>query len=309
MSYFAVGATVAGGVIGGALNSSAASSAAGAQIQSSQQALAAQQAALNAQTARLAPYNITGNLANSALLSKLGLGGIPGGANADISNWQGSFWAPYVAQYGENNNSDAAVAARNQVYNAVQNNIDSNSPDYGSLTAPITQSTINADPVYANGLAFGLNQGTKGIQNAALANGGYDSGATLKALTRFANDYGTSKTQAGVSDIQSNRAQQYGFLSGQQQVGLNAAAGQNLSTGNYANSASGLLTGAGNAQAAGIVGGANAFGGIGTSIGNAANNYNNSQLLSSLTGNGNLSSGTGYDQGMSYMLGQLNGGG
>ena len=160
--------------------------------------------------------------------------------------------------------------------------------------------------MYSSGLDFGLNQGTTAINNQALANGGYDSGATLKALTRFANDYGTTKAQAGVSDIQSQRAQQYNFLGGQQQVGLNAAAGANLATGTAAQNIGNLTTGMGNASAAGIVGQANAYGGIGASIGNAYNSYQNNQLIQSLIGNNNSNAG-GYGAGMSYMNNQLYG--
>jgi len=293
------GALIAGGATLGAaaLSSSAAANAAGAQIGASQQAQTLQAQQLADQIGRLSPYATGGNLANAALLSQLGLGGTPGGYKND---WSNPLWAAYAAQGGYGAPGGATTDTqqwqnlRNQIASAGAMNIDSNAPGYGALTKPITQDLINQDPVYANGLQFGLNQGNRAIQNSALANGGYDSGATLKALTRFANDYGTSKTQAGVSDIQSNRAQQYGFLSGQQAVGLNAAAGQNLATGNYANAASNLITGAGNAAAAGIVGGANAYSGVGTSLGNLYNNYNNSQLLKSILSQNNLSAGTGF---------------
>lgn len=313
MTYFAAGATVVGAVGGAAISANAASSAAGAQIGASQQAQALQQTNLNSEIAALRPYSSVGMLANKQLATELGLGGTPGGEHGDVSN--DPAWLAYVAAGGftgapGQTDTPSQQAARQAIYNQSDLSVDSNDPQYGSLTAPITQGLINQDPVYANGLAFGLNQGTKGIQNAALANGGYDSGATLKALTRFANDYGTTKTQAGVSDIQSNRNQQYGFLSGQQAVGVNAASLQNLATGNYANNASNLVTGAGNAAAAGIVGGANAYSGIGGSIGNAVNNYNNGQLLSSLTGGTGFNNygGAGmnpYATGMSDMQSQL----
>ena len=39
------------------------------------------------------------------------------------------------------------------------------------------------------GYQFGLNEGAKTVQASAAARGGLNSGATLKALTKFGNDY------------------------------------------------------------------------------------------------------------------------
>ena len=304
---------VIGGVAslaGSALSSGAATAAAGQQVGMSQEALTMQAQALAAQTARLQPYGSVGNLANIALASGLGLGGTPGG-NTNTSDWNNPIWANYIAGGGFQGlpgqvDNTADQNTRRNIYSQAAMGIDSNAPGYGSLTAPITQASIQADPVYSMGLQFGLNQGNQQIGNQALASGNYNSGATLKALTQFANDYGTTKAQAGVNDIQSNRAQQYGFLSGQQAVGLNAAAGQNLATGNYANAASNLQTGIGNAQAAGTVGAANAYSNLGTSLGNAYRTYQNGQFLNSLSGGGSGYGNppmTDQTQNFDYMVG------
>lgn len=293
----------------------AAKDAAGDQVRASQDAIFAQQQALQQQTARLSPYNSVGGAANTKLSTLLGLGGIPGGAPNAALGFNDPSWAKYVAAGGyapgatnapanaDQTDSTTDQAMRTAIYNQNSLGVDSNDPAYGSLLSPITMDAVKADPVYASGLDFGLNQGTQAINNRALASGGYNSGATLKALARFASDYGTTKAQAGVNDIQSQRAQTYNFLGGQQQVGLNAAAGQNLATGTAAQNVGNLTTGMGNAQAAGTVGAANAYSGLGSSLGNLYSGYQNQQLLSSLV-NGGGSNG-GYSQGMDYMSGQL----
>lgn len=321
-------ALAAVGTVGAAaLSSNAASGAAGQQVAASQAAISAQQQANAQQQARLAPFLDTGNQAGGVLANLLGLQNpnAAGGASyretpTDINS--AAFKAltdSIYAKYGVANaadryasgagspdaNTHAADVAAGDLWNSQQPQQNaSNTSGFGSLTAPIDMAAVQADPVYASGLDFGLNQGNAAINSRALASGGYDSGATLKALARFANDYGTTKAQAGVSDIQSNRAQQYGFLSGQQAVGLNAASGANLATTNTANNIGNLTTGIGNAQAAGTVGAANAYSGIGSSLGNLYNNYQNQQLLSSLVGNNGNQAG-GYNDQMNYMNGQL----
>jgi len=306
-------AGVAGSVISGAMSSSAAGDAAQAQTNASNNALGLQRQVYSQQQSNLAPYLNSGMAANARLQTLLGLSN-----NTPVSTAEGmgpeyqSVVQPIYQQFGVTGpgQSDAADAAAVKYYMEQRQQKNASDPAYGSLTKPITMADVQANPIYASGLDFGLNQGTAAINNRALAQGGYDSGATLKALTRFANDYGTTKAQAGSSDIQNQRAQQYGFLSGQSGMGLNAAAGTNAAGTNFANSASGLITGAGNAQAAGIVGSANAFSGLGSSIGNAYNQYQNGQLLSSLVGNNNqnnMSQNVGYGAGMDYINSQLAG--
>lgn len=270
----------------GAMSADAASDAAGAQNEASQAAIYAQQKARQDQEARLAPYGATGTAANRKLSTLLGLGGTPGGST-DTHDWNNPIWKDYVARGGftgadgQTDNS-ADQTERRRIYAEAGLGVDSNDPTYGSLLKNITMQDIQADPVYSSGLDFGLNEGRRAINSRALAGGSYDSGATLKALARYASDYGTTKAQAGVSNIMGQRNQQYGMLSGQQGVGMNAASGQNLATSTTANNISNLTTGMGNSTAAGIVGGANAYSGLGASLGNLSNNYNNSQLLKSI---------------------------
>jgi hypothetical protein len=156
--------------------------------------------------------------------------------------------------------------------------------DAGSLTKPFTSADLNADPVYNSGLQFGLDQGTKAINARAIAGGNYDSGATLKALTQFGNDYGSTKANDAFNRFQTTQGNTFNRLSGvsgtgQTAVGQVAAAGQNAT-----NNISGLLTDQGSARSAGIVGGANAVTGAAGNINSLANNFSSNATLQALLG-------------------------
>lgn len=106
-------------------------------------------------------------------------------------------------------------------------------------------SRITSDPGYK----FGLDQGTRAINSQAAAHGSYYSGATLKALNQFGQDYGQSQFDKSLN--------RYGNQAGLGQVGSNtmAMAGQN-----YANNVGNNLMGAANARGAATIAQGNAWG-------------------------------------------------
>lgn len=159
-------------------------------------------------------------------------------------------------------------------------------PEYGSLLDDFTGEDLENEPGYQ----FGLSEGNKAIERAAAARGRYDSGDTLKALTRFGSDYASTKFDDAFNRDAANKSRTYGFLSGQSGTGVNAA-GQMAGLG--ANAASGagaaLMQGA-DASAAGTVGAANALtNGVGSYLGY----QNNQATLDYLKGlrKGTLTSG------------------
>ena len=126
---------------------------------------------------------------------------------------------------------------------------------YGSLLNPFTGEDLQNEPGYQ----FQLAEGNKGIDRIANAGGMRDSGATMKALLRFNQDYAGTKFNEAYNRDASQRDRIYNMLAGISGTGQNAtaqvaSAGANA-TGNIAN----LLGQQGNARAAGIVGGANAW--------------------------------------------------
>jgi hypothetical protein len=149
----------------------------------------------------------------------------------------------------------------------------------GQFGRRFTQADMNADPVYQSGLQFGLDQGTQGINRQAAAGGNFLSGATLKALTRFGNDYGSTKANESYNRFNTDQNSQYNKLAGlsgagQQATNQVSSAGQNM-----ANNISQSQQGVGNARASGYVGSANAWNGA---LGQAVNGYQQIQMMNSL---------------------------
>lgn len=167
-------------------------------------------------------------------------------------------------------------------------------PEYGSLTKNFQSSDLNADPVYQSGLQFGLGEGEKAINSRALASGQYDSGGTLKALSRYASDYGSTKAAESYNRFVTNQGNQYSRLSGIAGSGQNAANMTGQLGSQYAGAAGNTLTGIGNAQAAGQIGVGNAISG---GIGNAMNYYGQNQLLQQLSPGGQRNDTTYIERG------------
>lgn len=166
-------------------------------------------------------------------------------------------------------------------------------PAYGSLLKKFDATDLANDPVYNSGLQFGLDQGTGAINQRALQSGGYDSGATLKALTQYANDYGSTKANDAYNRYNTDQTNVYNRLAGISGSGQTASAQVGAAGTNMANQVSNNQTDSGNARAAGIVGGANAWNGAIQSGVGAYNNYNSNQTLQALVG-GNSGSNNWY---------------
>lgn len=129
----------------------------------------------------------------------------------------------------------------------------------GQFGRKFTAADMNADPVYQSGLQFGLDQGTQGINRQAAAGGNFLSGATLKALTRFGNDYGSTKANESYNRFNTDQNSQYNKLAGLSGAGQQAtnqvgAAGQNMAN-NISNSQQSM----GNARGSSYIAQSNAW--------------------------------------------------
>lgn len=126
------------------------------------------------------------------------------------------------------------------------------------------------------GYQFQLQQGQQAINNAASAGSGTLNSATLAGL----NNYAQGQAQSSYG----NYLQQLSGLTqlGQASANNSTAAGTNI-LGNLSNQVGSNITGAGNAQAAGMVGSANA---LSQGIGNASGYYSLSNLLGNNNGGG-----------------------
>jgi hypothetical protein len=164
---------------------------------------------------------------------------------------------------------------------------DSGASDYGSLTRKFNSNDLANDTVYNSGLQFGLDEGTKALNNQASANGSYLSGATAKALTRYGNDYATTKAGDAYNRYNNDNTNIYNRLAGITGAGQQAASQVGSAGANYGNNVSNTATSLGNARAASGIAAGNAISG---GISGAVNSYNQNQLMSRLFPN----SGGGY---------------
>lgn len=130
-----------------------------------------------------------------------------------------------------------------------------------ALLKPFTGENLTSEPGYQ----FRLGEGEKAIDRAAGARGSRYSGATLKGLQRFAQDFASNEYQNAYNRDANTRTMNYNFLAGPTGIGQGAQG----TIGQY-------VSNAGDARAAGTVGGINAlFGGAS----DAYNVYNTNRYL------------------------------
>lgn len=313
------GAIAAGGsLLGGAMSAGAAGDAAAAQTAATGRSIAEQQRQFDLTRSDQAPFRNTGVAANQRLAQLLGIGSGASGASQLASQIRAAMPgfdadrpaseddAAFIKHFAAN----APTLLTSNPFGYSQEQLDSirgllpqvdsfdpnaaNSPDYGSLLRKFSTSDLNADPVYQSGLQFGLDQGTAGINARAIAGGipgGYDSGATLKALTRFGNDYGSTKANESFNRYNTTNDSIYNKLAGVSGAGQQATNQIQTAGTNASNAISGLYGDQGNASAAGIVGGANAWGNALGGVNSAISGYQNNQILQKLlAGRGGSSS-------------------
>lgn len=143
----------------------------------------------------------------------------------------------------------------------------------GYFNQTYTGQDIYNDPSYQ----FRLQQGQDAIQSSAAAQGGLLSGATLKALQNYSQDYASQEYGNAYSRFNADQTNRYNRLSNIIGMGQNAAAqtgNAGLQTGQAV--ANNTMAGA-NAQAAGIVGSNNAWANSAQQLGALATAYANNK--------------------------------
>jgi hypothetical protein len=167
---------------------------------------------------------------------------------------------------------------------------------------PFGMDQFNADPGYA----FRLSEGQKALDRSAAARGGLISGSALKAATRFGQDMGSQEYTNAFNRYQAERAAKLAPLQSLAGVGVTTAQSLGQTGASNAANVGNLMTGAGAAQAAGMVGGANALtGGLSSYINyNQGNNLVNALRGGRIGGGYNPSSGYGAFGGASGTFGE-----
>lgn len=135
---------------------------------------------------------------------------------------------------------------------------DPNDPAYGSFTQPfdVEQFYNYADPGYA----FELQQGTQALQNSAAAQSGALSGAALKDLLGYSQNFARTGYNDAFNRYQTQQGNIFSRLASIAQLGQNAAAGVGSTGANIAGNAGQAISNAGGAAGAGIVGAGNSLG-------------------------------------------------
>jgi hypothetical protein len=121
-----------------------------------------------------------------------------------------------------------------------------------------TMADFKADPGYN----FRMSEGQKAIERSAAARGGLNSGATLKALTKFGQNVASEEYNQAYNRFNMDRDRRFNRFASLAGLGQTAT-GQQLAAGqNYATQASETAIGLGNANAAAHIGSANRRAGL-----------------------------------------------
>ena len=147
---------------------------------------------------------------------------------------------------------------------------DTASKGYGSLGGGINPGDVQNEAGYQ----FGLNQGLTAQSNQLGARGMRNSGAAIKAATRYGNDYATTKYDNAFNRIVANRSAQLNplqSLAGASQTGASTVANAGS---NYATNTGNNITALGNAQAANSLAQGNIWGGALNQLASGVKNVN-----------------------------------
>jgi hypothetical protein len=160
---------------------------------------------------------------------------------------------------------EGGVTAQNQLMQILGIGGDQTMPGYGKYARDFSMEDFTADP----GSAFRLKTGLESLERSGAARGMGLSGAALKGITRYGQDYASNEYQNAFNRYQTERAAKldplFKLYSGGQASAAGSAAqaqalGQNLGS-TYTNLGQGIAqadVAAGNAQASGYLNSANA---------------------------------------------------
>lgn len=123
---------------------------------------------------------------------------------------------------------------------------DETNPLYGSLTKTFTGADLPNTPGYQ----FGLEQGSRALNNSAGARGNLLSGSALKAAERFGQDYAGTQFQAAYDRDNTDKNRIANFLGNVATIGQNATNSANDTQMNASLQYGANTIGAGNALAA-----------------------------------------------------------
>lgn len=170
-----------------------------------------------------------------------------------FADWHGSTIEDYTGlNLSENSAADRAVRAQREAADSANNMqahmYDTTRADYApwreagvsalsqiqsdpNLFRSFNMSDYQADPGYA----FRMSEGQKALERSAAARGGLNSGATLKALTRYGQDMGSQEYQNAYNRFTNDQSNRFNRLSGLAGLGQTATGSITQAGQNYAN--------------------------------------------------------------------------
>lgn len=196
--------------------------------------------------------------------------------NSSLINVGGNLLSGYLGNKAAGKAADAQIQASREANQLAKYIYDTTRNDYAPYRAAGGAAVTRAGNLLANpssitsdpGYGFGLSEGTKAIDRSAASRGSLYSGATLKALQKYGQDYaGTKLTEAVNRNL------------GVAGLGQVATSGTSNAGANYSNTAGNNLIGAGNANASSYVGGANAWT---NALGGATNSLQQQAIIDAL---------------------------
>jgi hypothetical protein len=174
---------------------------------------------------------------------------------------------------------------------------------YGSLITPFTADYMKQ---YSPAYQFQMQQGQQGVLNSDASSQGALSGAALKDLTGFNQNYANTAYGNAFNQYQTQLGNTYSRLAGVAQLGQNAAANTGAQGVNLANAQGQAVQNAGTALAGGTIGAANAWTGATNNLGSLLAAYggggtpNSAGSYNSVMSSGNFGAPNSYGSGYTF---------
>lgn len=167
-----------------------------------------------------------------------------------------------------------------QITQRVPQSVNKPPAEFAALNRQFTMRDFENDPVNQIQGSFMQDEARKAIERRAAAMGGWDSGATLKALTRFGSDYGNQRAGESYNRFVGDQTTQFNRLASVAGLGQTSANQTATLGANMANNIGANTMAAANARGAAGVAGANAItGGVNSGL----NFFQGQQFLNRLT--------------------------
>lgn len=192
-------------------------------------------------------------------------------ANNATATQKGMFDTTYAAGAPYREGGASAQAKLNTLLGLPSG--DKSSSDYGGLNQ---QFTADMMPQYSPAYQFQLQQGNQALQNSQAAKDGILSGAALKDLIGYNQNFAQTGFGNAFNLWNTQQNQKYARLAGLTSTGENAAVNAGNTGAQTGFGMANTITGAGNAAASGIIGGTNAVTGA---INNGLGYYQLNSLL------------------------------